>query len=182
MTPPSEVIVQVGAIDFDLYRNLSSLFKKKFWKNTGTFFGKLFGNKTDKDFKLKLFASKSTFFNTCNSKLKPLFKNAVYENNIAEEMRDKLTKSVVDQYMNDLIKELKRAFKDMNSTYMFYIEKFRSAVDDRDKYKVEIELYNLQKANIMAISDCTREFMDIWDVIIRDFIEDEETDKTPTVV
>lgn len=182
MTPPSEVIVQVGAIDFDLYRNLSSLFKKKFWKNTGTFFGKLFGNKTDKDFKLKLFASKSTFFNTCNSKLKPLFKNAVYENNIAEEMRDKLTKSVVDQYMNDLIKELKRAFKDMNSTYMFYIEKFRSAVDDRDKYKVEIELYNLQKANIMAISDCTREFMDTWDVIIRDFIEDEETDKTPTVV
>lgn len=182
MTPPSEVIVQVGAIDFDLYRNLSVLFEKKFWKNIGTFFGKLFGSKTDKDFKLKFSASKLSFLNTCNSNLKPSFKNAVYENNIAEEMRDKLTKSVVDQYMNDFINELKQALENVNETYMFYIERFRSAVDDRDKYKAEIELYNLRKANIMAIGDCTREFMDTWGVIIRDFIEDEETDKTPVLV
>lgn len=182
MTPPSEVIVQVGAIDFDLYRNLSVLFEKKFWKNIGTFFGKLFGSKTDKDFWLKFSASKSSFLNTCNSNLKPSFKNAVYENNIAEEMRDKLTKSVVDQYMNDLINELKQAFENMNETYMFYIERFRSAVDDRDKYKEEIELYTLRKSNIMAIGDCTKSFMDTWGVIIRDFIEDEETDKTPALV
>jgi hypothetical protein len=97
-------------------------------------------------------------------------------------MRDKLTKSVVDQYMNDLINELKQAFENMNETYMFYIERFRSAVDDRDKYKEEIELYALRKSNIMAIGDCTREFMDTWGVIIRDFIEDEETDKTPVLV
>ena len=182
MTPPSEVIVQVGAVDFDLYRNLSVLFEKKFWKNIGTFFGKLFGSKTDKDFKLKFSASKSSFLNTCDFNLKPSFKNAVYENNIAEEMRDKLTKSVVDQYMNDLINELKQAFENMNETYMFYIERFRSAVDDRDKYKEEIELYTLRKSNIMAIGDCTKEFMDTWGVIIRDFIEDEETDKTPALV
>lgn len=182
MTPPSEVIVQVGAIDFDLYRNLSVLFEKKFWKNIGTFFVKLFGSKTDKDFKLKFSASKSSFLNTCNSNLKPSFKNAVYENNIAEEMRDKLTRSVVDQYMNDLIDELKQAFENMNETYMFYIVRFRSAVDDRDKYKEEIELYTLRKSNIMAIGECTKAFMDTWGVIIRDFIEDEETDKTPALV
>lgn len=182
MTPPSEVIVQVGSIDFNLYHNLSVLFEKKFFKNIGTFFGKLFGSKTDKDFKLRLSASKPSFLNTCNSNLKPSFKNAVYENNIAEELRDKLTKSVVDQYMNDLINELKQAFENMNSTYMFYIERFRSAVDDRDKYKAEIELYNLRKANIMSIGECTSEFMDTWGIIIRDFIEDEETEKTPVLV
>lgn len=182
MTPPSEVIVQVGAIDFDLYRNLSVLFEKKFWKNIGTFFGKLFGKKDDKDFKLKFSGSKKGFLDTCKSNLEPSFKNAVYENNIAEEMHDKLTKSVVDQYMNDLINELEQAFENMNETYMFYIERFRSAVDDRDKYKEEIELYTLRKSNIMAIGDCTKEFMDTWSVIIRDFIEDEETDKTPALV
>ncbi len=184
MTPPSEVIVQVGAIDFELYSNLSGLFEKEFWKNIGTFFGKHFGSKTDKDFKLKFSASKTTFLETCNSNsnLKNSLQVAVDDNNIAKEMHDKLTKSVVDQYMNDLINELEQAFENMNETYMFYIERFRSAVDDRDKYKEEIELYTLRKSNIMAIGDCTKEFMDTWSVIIRDFIEDEETDKTPALV
>ena len=182
MKPTSEVIVQVNSIDFNLYHNLSVLFKPMVFKNIGTFFGMLFGSKTDKDFKLRLPASKSDFQSTCDSNLKPSFKNAVYENNIVEEVRDKLTEFVVDQYMNDVINELKQAFENMNETYMFYIERFRSAVDDRDKYKEEIELYKLRKSNIMAIGDCTREFMDTWGIIIRDFAEDEETDKTPVLV
>lgn len=182
MAAPSEVIVQVGAIDFNLYYKLSDLFKKKILKNIGTFFGELFGNKTDKDYKLKLSASYTSFLNTCEANLKESFKNAVYENNIAEELRDKLTEAVVDKYMSELIDELKQAFESMNSTYMFYIERFRSAVDDRDKYKEEIELYTLRKSNIMAIGECTKAFMDTWGVIIRDFIEDEETDKTPALV
>ena len=64
---------------------------------------------------------------------------------------------------------------------MFYIERFRSAVDDRDKYKAEIELYNLRKANILAISEYTSEFMGTWNNIIQDFILDEETENNPVL-
>lgn len=181
MTPPSEVIVQVGYIDFNLYHNLSVLFEKKFWKNISTFFKRHFGNATEKDYKLRFSAPRVCFLQTCKENLMASFKNAVYENGIAEELRDKLTESVVDQYMNSLIYELKQAFENMNSTYMFYIERFRSAVDDRDKYKAEIELYNLRKANILAISEYTSEFMGTWNNIIQDFILDEETENNPVL-
>lgn len=90
MTPPSEVIVQVGAIDFNLYHNLSVLFEKKFWKNIGTFFGNLLGSKTDKDFKLRLSASKETFRKTCESNLKESFELAVFKNRIAETLLEEL--------------------------------------------------------------------------------------------
>ena len=109
------------------------------------------------------------------------FKNAVYENEVAEELRDKLTESVVDGYMNSLVEELKQAFESMNFTYMQYIERFRSAVDDRDKYKREIDLYKQRKANILSIGESANEFMDTWNMIIQGFIEDEQTEKNPVL-
>lgn len=174
MTPPSEVVVSIGYVDFNLYNRLSGLFEKKFFGNIGVFFGNLFGKKTEKDYKLSLVASKPSFLATCNEKLKPSFKNAVYENNIAEGLRDELAKSVVDKYMSDLVNELKQTFENMNSTYMAYVERFRSAVDDRDKYKTEIELYKIHKENIMSISECTKEFMNRWNSVISGLVEDEE--------
>ena len=113
--------------------------------------------------------------------LKDSFKNAVYENEVAEELRDKLTESVVDGYMNSLVEELKQAFESMNFTYMQYIERFRSAVDDRDKYKREIDLYKQRKANILSIGESANEFMDTWNMIIQGFIEDEQTEKNPVL-
>lgn len=179
MTPPSEDIIQVGNLKFSLYYQLSDLFEKKFWGNIGTFFGKLFGSKTDKDFKYVFSGSKSGFLETCESKLKPLFKNTVYESDVAETLREEISKTVVDHYMIDYIGELNRSFESMNSTYISCIERFRSAIDDRAKYKEKIELHNLCKANIISIGDCTKAFMDTWELIIRDFVVDEETDQTP---
>lgn len=177
MTAPSEVIVQDVAIDFELYDRLSVLFEKTFWNNIGTFFKKHFGNATDKDYNLRFTASdsKNRFYEICERNLKDKVKAAVYENGIAKEICGKLTESVVDQYMNSLIEELKQVFESMNSTYMSCIERFRSAVDDRDKYKAEIELYNLRKTNIETIGGCISGFMNIWNIIIQDFIEDEDT-------
>lgn len=177
MTPPSEVIVEVGSVDFKLYNNINFLFDKKFFSNIGTWFKKLFGYADEKDYKLTLRASKQTFLNTCDEKLKPLFKNAVYENNIAEKLRDELNRFVVNQYMKDLVEELEQVFANMNATYMSCIERFKSAVDDRDKYKSDIELHNMRKFNIMAIGDCTGDFMQIWNIIIHDFTNDETESK-----
>jgi hypothetical protein len=174
MTPPSEVVVSVGAVDFKIYDRLSSLFKRKFLSNIGIFFGNLFEHNDDKDYKLSLLASKKEFLATCDQELKMSFKNIVYENNIAEGLSDELTKSVVDKYMNDFINALKQTFENMNSSYMSYIERFRSAVDDRGKYETEIELYNIHKENIMAISECTKGFMDRWNSVISGLVEDEE--------
>ena len=69
---------------------------------------------------------------------------------------------------------MKQTFENMNSSYMSYIERFRSAVDDRGKYETEIELYNIHKENIMAISECTKGFMDRWNSVISGLVEDEE--------
>ena len=181
MTSPSEVIVKVGAIDFNLYEKLSSLFEKNFWGNIGTFFRNIFGNATRKDYKLSLNASYEDFLETCQKNLEDSFKKAVYENDVAEELCDKLKESVVDGYMNSLIEELKQTFESVNSTYMQYIERFRSAVDDRDKYKKEIDSYKQRKANILSIGESANKFMDTWNMIVQGFTEDEQTEKNPVL-
>lgn len=175
MTSPSEVIVQVSSIDFKLYHNLSGLFEKKFWSNIGTFFSRLFGFATEKDYRLRFTASYNKFLEICKDNLMDKFKTAVYENEIAEELQKELIDSVGDKYMNSLLNEILQVFKSMNSIYESCMERFRSAVDDRDKYKAEIELYNLRKANIEAIDKCTSDFMNIWNTIVQDFIEDDNT-------
>ena len=179
MTPPSEIIVQVGAIDFNLYENLSVLFKEKFWSKIGTFFRKLFGNATKKDCKLRFNASKQDFFETCQQKLEDPFIRAVLESDVVEKLTAELEKSVIDGYMKSLVEELKQVFESMNFTYKQYIKRFSSAVDDRDKYKKEIDSYNQRKANILSIGESTNEFMDTWNMIVQGFIEDEQTKKNP---
>ena len=183
LTPPSDVIVKVSDINFGLYKKLVVLFNKKWcFANIGTFFSKIFGSATEKDYKLQIWASKQTFLKKCEESFKTEFKNAVYENNIAEELKDRLTESVVDQYMTECVAELEKVVASMNDTYKSCIERFRSAVDDRDKYKENIELHDRRKANIMAIGDCTSDFMDTWNIIIRDFVKDEDTATEKTFV
>lgn len=182
LTSPSEIIVQVSSIDFNLYDKFSDLFKKKFLSKIGNWFSRKLGSGTHKDAKFKFNATKEEFRNSCKRSLMGDFKYAVVQNNIPQEMSQSLTNSVVDQYMNSLLEEIKQSFESMNSTYLSCIERFSSAVDDRDKYKAEIELYNLRKGNIMSIDDCTKEFMDTWSTVIQDFIDDVETEKTPVLV
>lgn len=179
MIPPSEVIGHVGAIDFNLYEKLSVLFEKKFWGNIGTFFRNIFGNATKKDYKLSFNASKQDFFETCHQKLEDPFIRAVLESDVVEKLTAELKKSVIDGYMKSLVEELKQVFESTNFTYKQYIKRFSSAVDDRDKYKKEIDSYNQRKANILSIGESTNEFMDTWNMIVQGFIEDEQTKKNP---
>lgn len=172
VTSPGNIIVDVGTVDFKLYDKLSFLFDKKFFKNIGVWFSKLFGGASEKDYKRTLSANKNQFLKACQDKLEKEFKYEVLNNEIHIELGNSLNKTVVEQYMNGLVEEMKQGLRNMNDTYMSCIERFRAAVDDRDKYKAEIELYNLRKSNIMEIGDCTDDFMSIWNIIIRDFEED----------
>lgn len=107
------------------------------------------------------------------------FIRAVLESDVVEKLTAELEKSVIDGYMKSLVEELKQVFESMNFTYKQYIKRFSSAVDDRDKYKKEIDSYNQRKANILSIGESTNEFMDTWNMIVQGFIEDEQTKKNP---
>ena len=109
----------------------------------------------------------------CNEKLKDSFKLLVYENDIAGTMFKQLKESVIDGYMEELVKELNDQFRQMNELYLGCIQTFRSAVDDRDRYKEDIELHNIRKANIHSIGGCISDFMQVWDLIITDMAENE---------
>lgn len=177
-TPSSaDVTTEMKDIDFEIFDKLEEFFQIKFWENIGTFFGKLFGHKDENDYKYVFLATRGDFVKICKKNFEVSFKLAVHENNVPDRLLEAVNKSVVDEYMNDLVNELKQTFNSLNSMYMTYIEHFRSAVDDRDKYKAEIELYNLRKENITAIGDATSKFMDTWGVILHDIVEEEETDK-----
>jgi hypothetical protein len=183
---PSEVIVNVEGINFNLSDRLSSLFEKKFFPNIGVFFRNFFGRASEKDYKHQLTASKKTFVSTCDRNIKDSIENAVFKNHIAKGMQDTLKQSVVEGYMKSLINEIKQTFYNMNYTQMDCINRFRSAVDDRDKYKNKIEQYNLRKDNIRSIGEYTNKFMNTWESIILDIAEDEENEteaeKNPALV
>ena len=174
MIPPSEMIAQVGSVDFNLYDNLASLFEKKFFKNIFTWFSVTFGSGAEKDYKRTFCSSKDTFRSTCDKRLKGDFEAAVDNNNITEILKEQLKSSIIDGYMEGLICELEQVFENMNITYMSCIDRFSSAVDDRDKYKADIVFHNMRKSNIMAIGNSTRNFMQVWDVIVHDIADDEK--------
>lgn len=185
MTTPSMWNIRFIYINLHLYDKLSELFKKTFGSKVLRIAGmpmlildKIFGGDLINDqevYSYKFKASKQEFLETCQKELMGDLKTIIYENKIPQKIYENLKRSVVDEYMNSLIEELKHVFESMNNTYMSCIERFRAAVDDRDKYKNEIELYNLRKDNIEAIDKCTSDFMNTWNIIIQDFIEDEDT-------
>ena len=167
LTPPNEVITEFKYnYNFKLYNRLSIFFKGAFFKN-------IFKPITDENYEFRFKTpSKQEFLNVFEYNLKDFIKNIVYENHIAEDLSKKLTESVVDKYMASLLKEMENTFDTMNETYTFYINRFRSAIDDRGKYIAEKELHNLRKENIEYVKECTSDFMKTWDIIIKDVIDD----------
>ena len=182
MTPPTNIIVEVGDVQLGLYDKLSSIFQTKVFGNIRIWFSKLFGNASEKDYKRTRTASKKEFLSTCEEKLKKEFKYEVYENEIHNVLGRKLNDVVIEQYMNSLINELKQVLNNMNDTYMTCIVRFRAAVDDREKYKTEIEQYKLRKSAIISVGECTSDFMNIWNNIILDFEEKDEMDSEKVLV
>ncbi|MCM1009198.1 MAG: dynamin family protein [Ruminococcus flavefaciens] len=181
MTLPDEIITEEFNLNLDLYKNLSSLFEKKFFSNILTWFSNMFGHGNEKDYKRTVGVSESNFLSTCEKILKDKFKNVVYENNIAEILEGQLILSA-DGYMKDLLNELYQVFVSMNNTYTSCIDRFASAVDDRDNYKAEIDLYNKRKTNIMDIGGSTDEFMQIWNIIVHNVFDDEKTEPAKILV
>ncbi len=179
MTPPKDIYIPFSNSNLNLSDRLSSLFRTKFFANIGKWLFSADAKEYKKDFMYS--DNKKFFLDTCQKELLPNFKNVVYENNVTESLQKELKKIVVDQYMRSLVTELKNVFEGMNRTYMSCIERFQSAVDDRDKYKADIALHNLRKANIMSIRDCTNDFMQIWNIVIND-LKDNETSESDTEI
>lgn len=166
MSLPSKMIFDVDTVDFKLYNKFFPMFKKKFLKNiliwlTGA---------TEKDLKQRFRGTRESFVEFCETNFRPSFKNLVYENDIAETIEKNTIECVVNHYMEDALEELKQEFTNMNVTYLSCIERFRSVVDDRDKYKADIKFHNQRKDNINSINLYTKDFMEIWNSIIDGFM------------
>ena len=86
-----------------------------------------------------------------------------------------LIENLIDDYMTKLFDEIQVAFNSMNKNYKDCVEQFSLAVDDRDKYKQDMDSHKLRKSNIMEIADSTNEFMDVWKNVVSDIALDKET-------
>ena len=183
MTPPNNLNFLVSATDFELYNKMSGLFKKKVFGNVITWVkGFLLGTANDKEFIRKFNAKKEEFKKICDDTLKFEIKYAVTTtNNIPGKMIDTLTNNLIDDYMTKLFDEIQVAFNSMNKNYTDCVEQFSLAVDDRDKYKQDMDSHNLRKSNIMEIADSTNEFMDAWKDVVSDIALGEGTLETADV-
>ncbi|MBR1443782.1 MAG: hypothetical protein IJ583_09660, partial [Firmicutes bacterium] len=88
------------------------------------------------------------------------------ENEIDNKVREYVVGYVIDDYMKGLLDDLNQLFRDMNKLYEESNNRFRSAIDDRDKYKKNIEQHNRRKETIENIEDCTSKFMGTWKEIV----------------
>ena len=177
MTPPNNLNFSVTSTDFKLYDKLSGLFKKKGFKNIGIWItGFLSGTKKDKEFIRVFNADKNKFVEICGKNLKYEFKYAVATaNRVPAKMTAILIENLIDDYMTKLFDEIQVAFNSMNKNYKDCVEQFSLAVDDRDKYKQDMDSHKLRKSNIMEIADSTNEFMDVWKNVVSDIALDKET-------
>ena len=169
MSYPEETLIEVNMANLNLYQNLSTIFTKKFLKNLSTWFLELLGKATEKDYKRNVKIDRSTLQTVCDEYLQPRFKNIIYENNVAEELYRQLKDSVINNYTKNLVEELQQGFDNINNSFISCIQYFKSAIDDRDKYKANIEQYSKRKTNIVEIDSCTSDFMHTWKTIVYDY-------------
>lgn len=183
MTLPNNLNFSVTSTDFKLYDKLSGLFKKKGFKNIGIWItGFLSGTKKDKEFIREFNADKNKFVEICDNNLKSDIKYAVTTTNrVPTKMTAILIENLIDDYMTKLFDEIQVAFNSMNKNYTDCVEQFSLAVDDRDKYKQDMDSHNLRKSNIMEIADSTNEFMDAWKDVVSDIALGEGTLETADV-
>lgn len=166
---PEETLIEVNMENLNLYQNLSDIFTVKFLKNIRILFLDLLGMATEKDYKRNVKVDKQTLQLVCDEYLQPRFKNIIYENNVAEELYHQLKDSVINNYAKNLIEELQQGFNNINNSFISCITYFQSAIDDRDKYKANIEQYSKRKTNIVQIDSCTSDFMHTWKTIVYDY-------------
>lgn len=176
MTPPEEVPVDVYQANLNLFHDLGFLFEKKFFANIGVWLVSLlrFRKVAEEDYKRTLKASIADFQIACDKYLRSDIVNAVYTYRIPEKIYKPLKSSVVEKYMRGLVTELREAFNNMNETYKNCGAQFRTAVDDRDKYKADIALQEKRKDTIYSIKRATNDFLSIWSGIVVDFSEGAE--------
>ncbi len=169
MNYPKETLIEINMESLNLYQNLNDIFALKFFKNLRTWLLELFGMATEKDYKRKVKIDKQTLQAVCDEYLQPRFKNIIYENNVAEELYHQLKDSVINNYTKNLVEELQQGFHTINNSFISCIKYFKSAIDDRDTYKANIEQYSKRKTNIVEIDNCTSDFMHTWKTIVYDY-------------
>lgn len=169
MNYPKEALMEVNMEQLNLYQNLSYIFTIKILKNLRIWFLDLLGMVTEKDYKRKVKIDKQTLQTVCDEYLQPRFKNIIYENNVAEELYCQLKDSVIDNYTKNLVEQLQQGFDNINNSFISCIKYFKSAIDDRDKYKQNIEQHSKRKVNITQIDSCTANFMHTWKTIVYNY-------------
>ena len=170
---PNHINLQIKGFDLNLNEKLQNLFKTKILSSIlRQIKQRLTGSASKKDLvKVLRTISQEEFYTECSKNLKPTLENIVYKNHISEALSQYLTKTVIDGYMGELVHELQETFKRMNEIYLGCVRRFQGDIDDRDKYRKEIELYNIRMENISGINNHISDFMQVWDSIVNDMEE-----------
>ncbi len=169
MPPFSSFTVDIGNIvhGVNLYNRFSELLSEdrtfhNFWKS-------MFGDKKEKTFTLN--KDKSEFkriFKSCH--MDENIELACRRSNVSAQLKEKL-QELLNNCIPRLMVRIKNAFDSVNASHKRCAERFRSAIDDRKKYKDHLDDLFEWKMNSEFIGECTRAFMDTWNSIVSDFGE-----------
>lgn len=162
--------ITISSRKINFFGSLENLLNKSFnAHNVFTFFGKLFNKRTNKDYKYTFDANGyMDFKNKYGSKLKSDIENMSYSSNIDNQCIKSIKNIIIDKYLKNLLDKINEAFDNMNHAYRASVNTFVSVVDDRDKYKGDMEALKKRKENIKSICDSTKVFVDHWNDVLND--------------
>lgn len=169
LSSPANFVPDISDIDLPLYNKLEPFFKKEMnMQNIVTWFSSLFNKDKKKDYIYTFNKDKKAFINICEKKLKSdIICSILYNNSgITKQLNKYLQYYIVEEYMANSLKTLKEIFQDMNKIYEESVNRFRTLIDDREKYRKNSVQLSKRKQNILNIGNYTKKFMVIWNMII----------------
>lgn len=125
--------------------------------------------------RFELNISEQDFGEIFKKSIRPQISEAVCDvNDIPNTMASLLKKAFIDEYAVSTIDKFRECFKTTMRTQKSAIEQFRKSIDDRDKFKEDIDRRAERKKNICEIQNSIAELMEIWDAVIGEVQEAEE--------
>lgn len=107
-----------------------------------------------------------------NTSIQDTIENTVcVRNNVPGVMEKILSKTFIEEYAKNTITRFKAAFEYTMNVQKDAITQFCKAIDDRDRYRADIERKMERKQNIAEIQGVINGFMTEWDTVIGDVKE-----------
>ena len=160
-------------LNFDIAEKIQDAFSVSFGGSLETLrnvvenIERLWNKKTDlESLVVKDVVSKEKFIKICNKNLKDKCRASLYDIEIPEHFKEEIVKVVIENYLNNIFKELDSFFKNMNEIYLNSVNQFTEAIDDRQKYLADNLKYLKRKKVISSITDSTSDFRKIWNEIV----------------